>query len=148
MNALIVLITCSRCQSARNARYLSLCDQALNNVKAIFYLEDHVGEVAADALVIDSGSCRNQWLIKVLSRRGTRFKCHLTQRYSLKGRGKTRISHGDGEGDGLSVSRHKSSIECTQVKRHCVRAIVTRVCASNINYIACTTTRILSDWCT
>ena len=146
MNGLIVLITCSRCQSARSARYLSLCDQALNNVKAIIYLENHVGEVSADALVIDIGSCRNQWLFKVLSRRGTRFKCHLTQRDSLEGRGKTRISHGDSEGNGLSVSRHKSSIEGTQVERHCVRAIVTRVCASNINYIACTTTGILCDW--
>ena len=53
MDSLIILVHCVSCEPLLNTSDLCDFDQCLSHIEATDSLEDQVGEVAADGLVVD-----------------------------------------------------------------------------------------------
>lgn len=106
VNSLIVFILSSGRHALRDSRLLRNCNECLTHVDTILYFEDQVGEVTANALIIDGSSSRDKRLVEVLRDGLTSFHCHLRKCEGCDIRGQARVSHYNVEGNGLGVSGH------------------------------------------
>lgn len=115
----IFVLSCS-CQSVWNASNLSFSDQCLEDIVSSHNLEDGVCERTTDCLVIDSGTSRLEWLVKVLSGGLTSLHRHWIESERRNHSGEARVYHGNDEANLLRVGCHESSVQSTILKFNCV----------------------------